>query len=518
MARIVLICAALTASAAGCGSSRDDGATIVAAFYPLAFVAQEIVGEGTSVRNLTPAGAEPHDLELTAAGVGALRRADAVIYVGGGFMPGLEGAITDGDDRAIDVLDGLQLLEGGTGAFDPHVWLDPRRLADVARRVGRALGRPERGDLVARRLLELDQELSGGLENCARRELVTSHAAFAYLADRYGLEQLPLEGLAPEAEPAPRDLAALVARVRATGATTVFTEPLVSPRLAETVAREAGVRTAVLDPLEGLTPDAARSWSRLRLGDEAEPRRARGGAGVPLAVELRGVSFSYRTGTPVLTDASLAVEPGEFVAIAGPNGGGKTTLLRLLLGLEEPARGTVALFGEPPARAARTRRIAYLPQRVQVGGEAPVTVTELVASGRVGPRSFWGPLRRADKEAVTAAIDRVGLAPSAHAPLRTLSGGMQQRAFIAKALASSPDLLVLDEPTTGVDAASQETLGVLLASLRRDLGVTILYVSHEFGAVEHVVRRIVLVRGGIVFDGHPHDLPAVWHDPSHSHA
>lgn len=237
-----------------------------------------------------------------------------------------------------------------------------------------------------------------------------------------------------------------------------------------------------------------------------------------LAVDVSGVSFAYRAGTPVLTGISLAVAPGEFVAIAGPNGGGKTTLLRLLLGLEQPTLGTVRLFGEEPRRAARARRIAYLPQRAHATGEAPVTVRELVSAGRLALRGIWGPLRRDDRQAVAAAIDRVGLSDRGDAPLRTLSGGMQQRALIAKALVSEPDLLLLDEPTTGVDAASQESLGRLLESLRRELGVTILYVSHEFGAVEHVVERIVLVRGSVVFDGAPADLPAVWHDPSHTHA
>ena len=146
-----------------------------------------------------------------------------------------------------------------------------------------------------------------------------------------------------------------------------------------------------------------------------------------------------------------------------------------------------------------------------------MTVREIVSTGRLAPAGIWGPLRRADRDAVARAIETVGLADRADAPLRTLSGGMQQRALIAKALASEPTLLALDEPTTGVDAASQESLGLLLETLRADLGVTILYVSHEFGAVEHVVDRIVLVRGGIVYDGPPSGLPGVWHDPSHQH-
>jgi zinc transport system ATP-binding protein len=118
---------------------------------------------------------------------------------------------------------------------------------------------------------------------------------------------------------------------------------------------------------------------------------------------------------------------------------------------------------------------------------------------------------------VAAAIERVGLAEHTRTPLLRLSGGQQQRALIAKALAAEPELLVLDEPTTGVDVDAQDALGALLAELHRETGSTILYVSHEFGAVEHVVQRIVLVRERIVFDGRPDELPGVWHDPSHLH-
>ncbi len=235
-------------------------------------------------------------------------------------------------------------------------------------------------------------------------------------------------------------------------------------------------------------------------------------------VELEDVSFGYRVGVRVLEDVSLRVDAGEFVAIAGPNGGGKTTLLRLVLGLERPTAGSVKVFGRPGGKSVEGARIGYLPQRARLIGEAPVTVREVVSTGRLAPAGIWGPLRRADREAVTRAIETVGLAERADSPLRTLSGGMQQRALIAKALASEPTLLALDEPTTGVDAESQESLGVLLEGLREQLGVTILYVSHEFGAVEHVVDRIVLVRGGIVYDGPPSGLPGVWHDPSHTHA
>jgi zinc transport system ATP-binding protein len=230
---------------------------------------------------------------------------------------------------------------------------------------------------------------------------------------------------------------------------------------------------------------------------------------MPLALRLEHVSFAYPHGTPVLYNVDLEVQRGEFVAIAGPNGGGKTTLLRLILGLEQPSTGRIEVA---------LQRKGYLPQRAQSATDAPLTVRELVGAGRVARSRLVGPLTRADREAVREAVDRVGLGPQADRRLTTLSGGQQQRAFIAKALAGEPELLALDEPTTGVDVESQEAIAVLLRRLGDELGMTILYVSHEFGAVEHFVERIVLVREEIVFDGPPAALPGVWHDPSHAHA
>jgi zinc transport system ATP-binding protein len=239
---------------------------------------------------------------------------------------------------------------------------------------------------------------------------------------------------------------------------------------------------------------------------------------VSLAIELDRVSFGYRPGQRVLEDVDLQVAEGEFVALAGPNGGGKTTLIRLVLGLERPSSGKAFLFGEPAHRFSRRRTLGYLAQRSELGGDAPATVREVVSAGRLAAAGLLGPLRKRDRELVSEAIERVGLEARADMPVRTLSGGMQQRAFIAKALAGEPSLLVLDEPTTGVDAESQESLAALLDRLHSDLGVTILYVSHEFGAVEGFVERLVLVRRSVVFDGPPGDLPGIWHDPSHVHA
>ena len=257
-ARIVLgfACVAVAAGAAGCGRHAQvvgHGPTkVVAAFYPLAYAAQEIGGAAVTVENLTPPGAEPHDVELSPREVADVIRADLVLYLGGGFQPAVERAVGRRHGPSLDLARAAAEERPGRTA-DPHVWLDPVRYARMARAVGAALGRPARAAAFAGRALALDRAYRRGLARCARRELLTSHAAFGYLAARYGLRQVALEGLAPEAEPGPRAVRRLVEAVRRARATTVLTETLASPRLARTVAREAGVRTAVLDPLEGLT-------------------------------------------------------------------------------------------------------------------------------------------------------------------------------------------------------------------------------------------------------------------------
>lgn len=253
--RIILILFVIAVACAGCGDGgsgpSSEKQSVLASFYPLAFAAQEVGGGTVSVRNLTPPGAEPHDLEATPRDVERLRDADLVLLLGEGFQPQLEDAAGKGD-RVVHVLDtpGLRLDHG-----DTHVWLDPLRYERIVERVGRALGRPDAARDLTRRLQALDREYREGLAECGRREIVTSHEAFAYLADRYGLTQISASGSSPEGELSPRDLERVVDTVRDTGATTVFTEPLVSARIAETVAREAGAKTAVLDPIEGLTED-----------------------------------------------------------------------------------------------------------------------------------------------------------------------------------------------------------------------------------------------------------------------
>ena len=250
MVLILALGAGVTACSNGDGAASGQ-TEVVASFYPLAFAAEAIGGSGVSVTNLTPPGAEPHDVELSVRDVEQVRSADVVFYLGSGFQPAVERAVAGGDAEAVDLLEGPMLRTEAD--IDPHVWLDPLRYAKVVRRIGAVLARPTQQ--FEQRLRNLDEEFESGLAECERREVVTSHDAFSYLAERYGLEQIAISGISPEAEPTPRELERVIADVRAHGATTVFFETLVSPRIAETVAREAGARIATLNPLEGLTEE-----------------------------------------------------------------------------------------------------------------------------------------------------------------------------------------------------------------------------------------------------------------------
>jgi zinc transport system substrate-binding protein len=264
MSRTVLVLISLIALLPACGSDSgasagSEGTDIVAAFYPLAWAAERVGGGEVDVRNLTPPGAEPHDVELTPRDVERIRSADVVVYLGAGFQPAVEDAVEGADGKTVDVLEGIELVpaeeneEGLTQ--DPHIWLDPMRFAGAVETIAQSLDREEQGRALVDELEELDRQFEAGLADCDRRAFVTSHTAFAYLADRYDLEQLSITGVTPESEPTPHALEEVVDRVRASGATTIFFETLVSPRLAETVARETGAETAVLDPLEGLSEE-----------------------------------------------------------------------------------------------------------------------------------------------------------------------------------------------------------------------------------------------------------------------
>jgi len=245
---------------------------VVGAFYPVAYAAQRVGGTRVQVTNLTPVGAEPHDLELTPKQIDEVLDADVVFDMGHRFQPAVEKAAQERDRPTVTLLDRLpikagnrKVAEGDSNALDPHVWLDPVLMQDIVRQVQSALTKSDpKGRAVYARnaavfiqqLQALDQRYRTTLADCAIHVVVTSHEAFGYLAQRYGLQQEGVAGLSPDAEPDAKRLAQLTDLVKRDHIKVVFTETLASPRIAETLAREAGVSTDVLDPLEGLSDSA----------------------------------------------------------------------------------------------------------------------------------------------------------------------------------------------------------------------------------------------------------------------
>jgi zinc transport system ATP-binding protein len=222
---------------------------------------------------------------------------------------------------------------------------------------------------------------------------------------------------------------------------------------------------------------------------------------VPVTVFALTDGVVERGAAEVLHGVTFALAEHEFVAVLGANGAGKSTLVRALLTLSPLAAGDLRVFGTPVREFRDWPRIGYVPQRATSATGVPATVREVVASGRTPRLSRWRRSTDADRAAVDAAVESVGLTHRADVPVATLSGGQQQRVLIARALAGEPEALVLDEPTAGVDAESQEAFGATLARLK-DSGVAVLLVTHHLGALAALVDRVVVVAGGTIgYDG-----------------
>ena len=219
-------------------------------------------------------------------------------------------------------------------------------------------------------------------------------------------------------------------------------------------------------------------------------------------ISLRSAAFGY-AGRAVVSGVNFEIRPGEIVAILGPNGSGKSTLMRGILGLNDHISGDVELFGTPRAKFREHTRIGYVPQRHTLSGSVRATVAEIVEVGRLPHRRWFQPARAKDREYVRDALRQVGLADRARDDVSTLSGGQHRRVLIARALAGQPDVLVMDEPTAGVDTASQDVLAKVLQDLTTT-GVTMIIVTHEVEALAPLLTRIIEVtHGEITFDDTP---------------
>jgi zinc transport system substrate-binding protein len=259
-----LLLAALAMGACRQSSVQDGKPLVVASFFPMYEFARQVAGDRAQVVSLVPTGVEPHDWEPSPQDITQVRRARLFVYNGAGLEPWAEKVKAEVDGKTTAVVSataGISLAGG-----DPHVWLDPTLARIEVETIRAALTRLDPGGAevytaqakaFAAKLDALDDRFAAGLRSCARREVVVSHAAFGYLTRRYRLEQVPVMGLAPEAEPSPAALAAIVRLARQRKVETVFFEPLVSRRLADTLAREVGARILVLNPIEGLTREEA---------------------------------------------------------------------------------------------------------------------------------------------------------------------------------------------------------------------------------------------------------------------
>jgi len=271
----------LAAAACAGGTAKDSGKPrVITAFYPIEFAARHVGGTFIDVKNLTPPGGEPHDLELRPSDVISMRGADLVLYFDSGFQPAIEDAIDTMPDRSkvVDLLSGLPLkTPSGENEenlqADPHVWLSPvlmQKLVDgvtealVKRLPSKATEIRAAAEALGSDLIALDHEFRTKLSSCERRKIFTSHAAFAYMAEQYGLSQIAISGLSPEAEPSSERLLQIARQAKEAHATTIFFETLVSPRVAQAVARIVGAKTAVLDPIEGLPSTSGDYFSVMR--------------------------------------------------------------------------------------------------------------------------------------------------------------------------------------------------------------------------------------------------------------
>jgi zinc transport system ATP-binding protein len=252
--------------------------------------------------------------------------------------------------------------------------------------------------------------------------------------------------------------------------------------------------------------------SRAILNRPPKPHAAIAGVHKPPVVQVRNASFAYEDGLPVLQDLSLDVHPGEFMALVGPNGAGKSTLLKIMLGLLQPQQGQVSLFGTDLRRFKDWWRIGYVPQKPeQSNPHFPATVEEVVMLGRTARLGLFKWPGREDHAQVKRALELVRMEHLRHKMIGQLSGGQQQRVSIARALAAQPDLLMLDEPTAGVDAESQARFYELLRELNLELGVALVFVSHDIGPLRGMLDTVACVNRTICYYGPPEgfsDAPA----------
>jgi ABC-type Mn2+/Zn2+ transport system ATPase subunit/ABC-type Zn uptake system ZnuABC Zn-binding protein ZnuA len=537
---------------------------VVATTTFLADMARQIAGPHQPVGSLLPAGTDPHIYEPVPATSRQIVAAELILVNGLTLEGWLQKLIDQSGTQArvVIVSEGVAANRSAdyAGASDPHAWMDPRNAIRYCQNIRDALSSWDPAhaaayarnyEAYAQQLRELDQwiETQIGQIPRHRRVLITSHDAFRYYARRYGLAVYPLMGTTTEAEVQAADMRALSRLIAERDVTAVFPESTINPKLLEQLARERHIQvgdklygdslsepggpadsylsmlrhntTAVVNgltardsgkqtpaagvdaPITPWLPAVAGSmlamglllaW-RLRLGKQLL---------LPSTYELsiQGLTVSY-VGKTAIRNVHLQLAPGKVYGLVGANGSGKSTLIKAMLGLIKPDAGQVRLAGQPIS--SFQRQIAYIPQKEDIDWQYPANVQDVVRMGRYPHLNPLQRMRGADHSRVQAALAQVELGALAHRQINEISGGQQQRTFIARALCQDAAVYLLDEPFVGVDAATEQKMLELLRQLARQ-GKLILIVHHDLAKAATYFDELVLFNQRVVAQGTAADM------------
>jgi zinc transport system ATP-binding protein len=449
-------------------------------------------GDAVSVQVMVGKGFDPATWQPTPRQLAGLARARLYVRTGVPFEAGWMPRFRRINPRmmVLDMRQGISLIPLRSGESDPHVWTDPQVVKKHAARLRDALSsldptharRYQQGyQALAQRLDELDAELARKLAPLEGRTFLVFHPAWGYFARRYGLKQLAVEREGKE--PGARALAQLIE-----GQT--FGDPY--PHRATGAQQPPGAGGGRCPASQG--GDGGPAGRRLFRRAAAHGRRTAAGRQVSTAaIEVKQVSFAYGE-VSVLKGVNLAVSEGEFLGIVGPNAGGKSTLLKLILGLLEPQQGEIRVFGQPPRKARKL--MGYVPQHPAFSRDFPVTVEQVVLMGRLGISRLLGGYSRRDRQVAQRVMREAEVSELARRRIGQLSGGQLQRVLVARALACEPRILLLDEPTANIDMRVENELFDLLKKLNERM--TILVVSHDIAFISRYVQRVACLNRTLV--------------------
>ena len=504
---------------------------VVTTFTIIRDIAQNVAGEAAEVVSVTRAGAEIHNYQPTPLDVVKAQSAGLVLWNGLDLELWFEKFFANVKDvpSAVvsDGIDPMPIREGGyAGRPNPHAWMSPQNTLLYVDNIRRALTEVDAANAETYRrnaeaygaqLRALDASLRErfGKIPQERRWLVTSEGAFSYLARDFGLREAYLWPINADQQGTPQQVRRVIDLVRENRIPVVFSESTVSDKPARQVARETGARYGGVLYVDSLSDERGKVPTYLKAAAD-DGRDDRGGvrrmrddvalhASDPPGISVSHVDVVYSNGVAALRDVSFELGSSTICALLGVNGSGKSTLFKTLMGFLAPSRGEVRISGLSVKAALARGLVAYVPQSEDVDWNFPVLVEDVVTMGRYGHMNFLRIASRTDRDAVTAALERVGMADLRKRQIGELSGGQKKRAFLARALAQGSRIILLDEPFTGVDATTEAAIVDLLRDLRDD-GRLIFVSTHNLASVPDFCDRVVLLNRTVIGAGPLEDV------------